>query len=43
MLGMTMVLFGIFIDDRCVGYSLIAVGVLISIIDAKYIKSHEQH
>jgi len=42
MLGMTMVILGIiFGDDRWVGYSLIGAGVLLAIIDAKYVKSHE--
>ena len=42
MIGMTMVVLGIiFGDSRLVGYSLIGVGVLLSLIDAKYIKSHE--
>jgi hypothetical protein len=41
-LGMTMVVLGIiFGDSRLVGYSLIGVGVLLALIDAKYIKSHE--
>ena len=41
-LGMTMVVLGIiFGDSRLVGYPLIGVGVLLSLIDAKYIKSHE--
>ena len=44
MLGMNMVILGIiFGDDRLVGYSLIAIGVLLAIIDAIYIKRHEQH
>ena len=42
MLGMTMVVLGtIFGDSRLVGYPLIGVGVFLSLIDAKYIKSHE--
>ena len=42
MLGMTMVVLGIiFGDSRLIGYPLIGVGVLLSLIDAKYIKSHE--
>lgn len=42
MLGWTMAVLGIiFVDDRLVGYSLIGVGVLLALIDAKYIKSHE--
>jgi hypothetical protein len=42
MLGMTMVVLGIiFGDSILVGYSLIGVGVLLALIDAKYIKSHE--
>ena len=42
MLGMTMVVLGIiFGDSRLVGYSLIGVGVLLSLIDVKCIKSHE--
>jgi len=41
-LGMTMVVLGIiFGDSRLAGYPLIRVGVLLSLIDAKYIKSHE--
>ena len=41
MLGMTMVLLGIIFDDsRWISYSLIGVGVLLAIIDAKYVKSH---
>jgi lysylphosphatidylglycerol synthetase-like protein (DUF2156 family) len=44
MLGMTMVVLGIvFADNRCVGYPLIAAGVFLSIVDAKCIRSHEQH
>jgi len=44
MLGMTMVVLGIvFADSRWVGYSLIAAGVFLSIVDARHIKSHEQH
>ena len=42
MLGMNMVVLGIiFGDSRLIGYPLIGVGVLLSLIDAKYIKSHE--
>ena len=42
MLGMTMIELGIiFGDSRWISYSLIGVGVLLAIIDAKYIKSHE--
>ena len=42
MLGMTMIVLGIiFGDSRWISYSLIGVGVLLAIIDAKYIKSHE--
>jgi uncharacterized membrane-anchored protein YitT (DUF2179 family) len=41
MLGMTMVLLGIiFGDSRWISYSLIGVGVLLAVIDAKYVKSH---
>jgi hypothetical protein len=41
MLGMTMVLLGIiFGDRRWISYSLIGVGVLLAVIDAKYVKSH---
>ena len=43
MLGMTMVVLGIiFGDSRWLGYTLIGVGVLLAIIDAKYVKSHEE-
>ena len=43
MLGMTMVVLGIiFGDSRWVGYQLIGVGVLLAIIDAKYVKSLEE-
>jgi hypothetical protein len=43
MLGMTMVVLGIiFGDSRWIGYSLIGVGVLLSLIDAKYVKSHRE-
>lgn len=43
MLGMTMVVLGIiFGDSRWIGYLLIGVGALLALIDAKYIKSHEQ-
>ena len=41
MLSMTMVVLGIiFGDSRWISYSLIGVGVLLAIIDAKYVKSH---
>ena len=41
MLGMTMVVLGIiFGDSRWISYSLIGVGVLLAIIDVKYVKSH---
>ena len=41
MLGMTMVVLGIvFGDSRWISYSLIGVGVLLAVIDAKYVKSH---
>ena len=41
MLGMTMIVLGIiFGDSRWFSYSLIGVGVLLAIIDAKYVKSH---
>ena len=44
MLGMTMVVLGIiFADNYRLGYSLIAAGVFLSIVDAKYISRHEQH
>ena len=44
MLGMTMVVLGIiFADNYRLGYSLIAAGVFLSIVDAKYIGRHEQH
>ena len=40
MLGMTMVLLGIiFGDSRWISYSLIGVGVLLAVIDAKYVRS----
>ncbi len=43
MLGMTMVVIGIiFGDSRWISYSLIGVGVLLAIIDAKYVKSHRE-
>jgi len=43
MLGMTMVVLGIISSDsRWVGYPLIGVGVLLAIIDTKYIKSLEE-
>ncbi len=42
-LGMTMVVLGIiFGDSRWVGYPLIGVGVLLAIIDTKYVKSLEE-
>ena len=42
MLGMTMVVLGIiFGNSRLVGYPLIGVGVLLSLIDARYIKGQE--
>ena len=42
MLGMTMIVLGIiFGDSRWISYSLIGVGVLLAIIDAKWVKSHE--
>ena len=41
MLGMTMIVLGIiFGDSRWISYSPIGVGVLLAIIDAKYVKSH---
>ena len=41
MLGMTMVVLGIiFGDSRWISYSLIGVGVLLVVIDAKYVQSH---
>ena len=41
MLGMTLVALGIiFGDSRWISYSLIGVGVLLAVIDAKYVKSH---
>ena len=41
MLGMTMVVLGIiFGDSRWINYSLIGVGVLLAVIEAKYVKSH---
>jgi hypothetical protein len=43
MLGMTMVVMGIvFGDSRWIGYSLIGAGVLLAVIDAKYVKSHTE-
>jgi hypothetical protein len=43
MLGMTMVVLGIiFGDSRWISYSLIGIGVLLAVIDAKYVKSHEE-
>lgn len=42
-LGMTMVVLGIvFGDSRLISYSLIVVGVLLAVIDAKYVKSHRE-
>ena len=43
MLGMTMAVLGGFFygGSRWIGCSLMVVGVLLSLIDAKYIKSHE--
>ena len=44
MLGMTMVVLGIIFADNCrLGYSLIAAGVFLSIVDARHIRRHEQH
>jgi hypothetical protein len=43
MLGMTMIVLGIiFVDSQWISYSLIGVGVLLAIIDAKWVKSHEE-
>jgi hypothetical protein len=43
MLGMTMIVLGIiFGDSRWVGFPLMGLGVLLVIIDAKYVKSHEE-
>jgi len=43
MLGMTMIVLGIiFGDSRWISYSLIGVGVLLAIIDAKWVQSHEE-
>ena len=43
MLGMTMILLGIiFGESRWISYSLIGVGVLLAIIDAKWVKRHEE-
>ena len=43
MLGMTMIVLSIiFGDSRWISYSLIGVGVLLAIIDAKWVKSHEE-
>ena len=43
MLGVTMVVLGIvFGDSRWTSYSLIGVGVLLAVIDAKYVKSHRE-
>jgi len=40
-LGMNMVVLGIiFGDSRWISYSLIGVGVLLAVIDAKYVKRH---
>jgi hypothetical protein len=42
-LGMTMIVLGIiFGDSRWIRYSLIGVGVLLAIIDAKWVKSHKE-
>ena len=42
-LGITMIVLGIvFGDSRWISYSLIGLGVLLSIVDAKYIRGHEQ-
>ncbi len=44
LLGITMIVLGIiFGDSRWVGYPLIGLGVLLAMIDAKYIKSPEEH
>jgi predicted branched-subunit amino acid permease len=43
MLGMTMVVLSIvFGDSRWISYSLIGVGVLLAVIDAKYVRSHRE-
>ncbi len=43
MLGMTMVVLGIiFGESRWISYSLIGVGVLLAVIDAKYVKSRRE-
>ena len=44
MLGMTMAVLGGFVygDSRWIGCSMMGVGVLLTIIDAKYVKSHKQ-
>ena len=43
MLGMTMIVLGIIFDEsRWISYSLIGVGVLLAIIDAKWVRSHEE-
>jgi hypothetical protein len=43
MLGLTMIMLAvIFGDSRWVGYPLIGIGVLLAIIDAKYMKSLEE-
>ena len=42
-LGVTMVVLGIiFGDSRWICYSLMGAGVLIAVIDAKYVKSHRE-
>jgi len=43
MLGMALVVLGIvFGDSRWIGYSFIAVGVLLALIDAKQFKMHRE-
>ena len=43
-LGITMIVLGIIFDDsRWVGYPLLGLGVLLAMIDAKYIKSPEEY
>ncbi len=43
MLGMTVIVLGIiFGDSRLVGFPLMGLGVLLAIIDAKYMKSLEE-
>ncbi len=43
MIGLTMIVLGIFFgDSRWVSYPLIGIGVLLAIIDAKYVKSLEE-